>query len=379
MAKRDYYEVLGVDKSASQDDIKKAYRKLALKYHPARYPGDKSAEEKFKEATEAYEVLSDDKKRPLYDQYGFAGVDGMDQGGAQYSHAYQDFSDLFGGAGGGFSDIFDSIFGGGFGGSRSRSRGGPVTGASLRYDLHIGFKEAVYGTSTDIHFRHNETCEACHGSGGAAGSSKKTCSTCNGTGQIRQGNGFFTIQQTCPKCGGKGTTIDKPCPSCRGSGIQEKSKMMSLKIPAGTDNGKRIVIPGQGDVGENGGPAGDLVVIIHVDSHTMFERSGQDLYCAVPISMTQAALGCDIEIESLNGKKVLIKIPSGTSNGKLLRVRGEGVPSASGLKNGDLYVKIMVQIPQHLSSKQRDLLKAFMDIENPTENPKLMPLSQLER
>ncbi|MBO4858001.1 MAG: molecular chaperone DnaJ [Treponema sp.] len=379
MAKRDYYEVLGVDKSASQDDIKKAYRKLAVKYHPDRNPGDKSAEEKFKEATEAYEVLSDDKKRPLYDQYGFAGVDGMDQGGAQYSHAYQDFSDLFGGAGGGFSDIFDSIFGGGFGGSRSRSRGGPVTGASLRYDLHIGFKEAVYGTSTDIHFRHNETCEACHGSGGAAGSSKKTCTTCNGTGQIRQGNGFFTIQQTCPKCGGKGTTIDKPCPSCRGSGIQEKSKMMSLKIPAGTDNGKRIVIPGQGDVGENGGPAGDLVVVIHVDAHTLFERSGQDLYCAVPISMTQAALGCDIEIESLNGKKVLIKIPAGTSNGKLLRVRGEGVPSTSGLKNGDLYVKIMVQIPQHLSSKQRDLLKSFMDIENPTENPKLMPLSQLER
>ena len=379
MAKRDYYEVLGVDKSASQDDIKKAYRKLAVKYHPDRNPGDKSAEEKFKEATEAYEVLSDDKKRPLYDQYGFAGVDGMDQGGAQYSHAYQDFSDLFGGAGGGFSDIFDSIFGGGFGGSRNRSRGGPVTGASLRYDLHIGFKEAVYGTSTDIHFRHNETCEACHGSGGAAGSSKKTCTTCNGTGQIRQGNGFFTIQQTCPKCGGKGTTIDKPCPSCRGSGIQEKSKMMSLKIPAGTDNGKRIVIPGQGDVGENGGPAGDLVVVIHVDAHTLFERSGQDLYCAVPISMTQAALGCDIEIESLNGKKVLIKIPAGTSNGKLLRVRGEGVPSTSGLKNGDLYVKIMVQIPQHLSSKQRDLLKSFMDIENPTENPKLMPLSQLER
>ena len=169
------------------------------------------------------------------------------------------------------------------------------------------------------------------------------------------------------------------CPSCRGSGIQEKSKMMSLKIPAGTDNGKRIVIPGQGDVGENGGPAGDLVVVIHVDAHTLFERSGQDLYCAVPISMTQAALGCDIEIESLNGKKVLIKIPAGTSNGKLLRVRGEGVPSTSGLKNGDLYVKIMVQIPQHLSSKQRDLLKSFMDIENPTENPKLMPLSQLER
>ena len=379
MAKRDYYEVLGVDKSASQDDIKKAYRKLAVKYHPDRNPGDKAAEEKFKEATEAYEVLSDDKKRPLYDQYGFAGVDGMDQGGPQFSHAYQDFSDLFGGAGGGFSDIFESIFGSGFGGSRSRSRGGPVTGASLRYDMHIGFKEAVYGTSTDIHFRHNETCEACHGTGGAPGSSKKTCTTCNGAGQIRQGNGFFTIQQTCPKCGGKGTVIDKPCPTCRGSGIQEKSKMMSLKIPAGTDNGKRIVIPGQGDAGENGGPAGDLVVIVHVDSHPLFERSGQDLYYAVPISMSQATLGCDIEIEALNGKKVLIKIPSGTSNGKLLRVRGEGVPTSGGLRNGDLYVKIMVQIPQHLSSKQKDLLKAFMELENPTENPKLMPLSQLEQ
>ena len=380
MAKRDYYEVLGVEKSASQDDIKKAYRKLAVKYHPDRNPGDKEAEDKFKEATEAYEVLSDDKKRPLYDQYGFAGVDGMDQGGGQYSHAYQDFSDIFGGAGGGFSDIFDSIFGGGFSsGSRSRQRGGPVTGASLRYDLHIGFKDAVYGTTADIHFKHNETCETCHGTGGAAGASKKTCPTCNGMGQVRQGNGFFTIQQTCPKCGGKGTTIDKPCTSCRGSGIQEKAKMMSLKIPAGTDDGKRIVIHGQGDAGENGGPAGDLVVVIHVDSHNLFERSGQDLYCAVPISMTQATLGCDITIDSLNGKKVTIKIPSGTPNGKLLRIKGEGVPVANSSRTGDLYVKIMVQIPQHLSMKQKELLKAFMDLEKPEENPKLMTLSQLDR
>lgn len=380
MAKRDYYEVLGVEKSASQDDIKKSYRKLAVKYHPDRNPGDKEAEDKFKEATEAYEVLSDEKKRPLYDQYGFAGVDGMDQGGAQYSHAYQDFSDLFGGAGGGFSDIFDSIFGGGFGGSsRSRNRGGPVVGASLRYDLNIGFKEAVYGTTADIHFRHNETCDVCKGTGGAAGSSRKTCPTCNGAGQVRQGNGFFTIQQTCPKCGGKGSVIDKPCSNCRGSGIQEKNKMMSIKIPSGTDNGKRFVISGQGDTGENGGPAGDLIVIVHVDSHPLFERAEQDLYCAVPISMSQAALGCDIEIESLNGKRVLIKIPSGTSNGKLLRVKGEGVPYANSLKNGDLYVKVIVQTPQHLNSKQKDLLKSFMDIENPTTSPNLMPISQLER
>lgn len=381
MAKRDYYEVLGIEKSADQDTIKKAYRKLAVKYHPDRNPGDKEAEDKFKEATEAYEVLSDEEKRPIYDQYGFAGLDGMNGmgggGGAQYSHAFHDFSDLFGGAGGGFSDIFDSIFGGGS--SRSSRSSGPAAGSSLRYDLHIQFKDAVYGTSADIHFKHNEACSACHGSGGAAGSSKKTCSTCNGMGQVRQGNGFFTIQQTCPTCRGKGISIDKPCPSCRGTGIEEKNKMMSLKIPAGTDNGKRIVIPGLGDAGENGGPAGDLVVVLHVDSHPLFERDGQDLYCAVPISMAQAALGCDITINSLDGKKVTLKVPSGTSNGKLLRIKGEGVPISGSSRKGDLYIKLMVQIPQHLSSKQKDLLKAYMELENPPESPDLIPLSKLER
>lgn len=385
MAKRDYYEVLGIDKSADQDAIKKAYRKLAVKYHPDRNPGDKEAEDKFKEATEAYEVLSDEEKRPIYDQYGFAGLDGMGgggAGGAQYSHAFHDFSDLFGGAGGGFSDIFDSIFGGGFGGGSSarssRSRG-PAAGSSLRYNLNIKFKDAVYGTNADIHFKHNEACSDCHGTGGAPGSAKKTCPTCNGMGQVRQGNGFFTIQQTCPSCRGKGVTIDKPCSGCRGTGIQEKNKKISLKIPAGTDDGKRLVIPGQGDAGENGGPAGDLVVVINVDSHPLFERNGQDLYCAVPVSMAQAALGCDITIASLDDKKVTIKIPSGTSNGKLLRIKGEGVPVANSSRKGDLYVKLMVQIPQHLSSKQKDLLKAYMDLENPPENPDLIPLSKLDQ
>lgn len=379
MAKRDYYEVLGIEKSAGDDEIKKAYRKLAVKYHPDRNPGDKEAEEKFKEATEAYEVLSDEKKRPIYDQYGFAGLEGMGQGGgAQYSHAFHDFADLFGGSGGSFSDIFDSIFGGGFGGGSRRSSNAPSSGASLRYDLHIQFKDAVYGTNADIHFRHNEKCDACNGSGGAPGSSKKTCPTCGGVGQVRQGNGFFTIQQTCPTCRGKGVSIDKPCSSCRGTGIQEKSKQMSLKIPAGVDDGKRIVIRGQGDVGENGGVAGDLVVILHVAQHPLFERDGNDLYCAVPISMTQAALGCEISIDSLDNKKVVIKVPDGTSNGKLLRVKGEGVPNSSG-KKGDLYVKIMVQIPTKLSSKQKDLLKQFMEYENPSSNPKLINLSQLER
>lgn len=382
MAKRDYYEVLGVEKSADQEAIKKAYRKLAVKYHPDRNPGDKEAENKFREATEAYEVLSDEQKRPIYDQYGFAGLDGMGAGGGAgaggYSHAFHDFSDLFGGASGGFSDIFDSIFGGGFGGgSSSRGRSGPASGASLRYDLHIQFKDAVYGTSADIHFKHNEACDACKGTGGAAGSSKKTCPTCGGMGQIRQGTGFFQIQQTCPKCGGKGTTIDKPCPTCRGSGITEKSKQMSLKIPAGVDNGKRIVIRGMGDAGENGGPAGDLVVVLHVESHPFFERDGNDLYCAVPISIAQAALGCEITISALDGKKVTIKIPDGTENGKLLRIKGEGVPLTGSSRKGDLYVKVIVQVPTRLSGKQKDLLKQYLELENPPKEPNLINLSKL--
>lgn len=378
MAKRDYYEVLGVEKNADQDAIKKAYRKLAVKYHPDRNPGDKAAEEKFKEATEAYEVLSDDKKRPIYDQYGFAGLDGMGGAGAGgYSNAFRDFADLFGGMGGGMGDIFESIFGGGFGGSsRSRSNG-PSSGSSLRYDLNISFKDAVYGTSTEIHFKHNEACSTCNGTGGAPGSSRKTCTTCNGMGQVRQGNGFFSIQQTCPTCRGKGTMIDKPCTSCRGTGIQEKSKSMSLKIPCGVDNGKRIVIKGQGDAGANGGPSGDLIVVMHVDEHPLFERDGYDLYCAIPVSMAQAALGSEITINSLDDKKVTIKIPDGTANGKLLRIKGEGVPVSGSTRKGDLYVKIMVQIPTKLSSKEKDLLKQYLELENPPKQPELIPLNKL--
>ena len=380
MAKRDYYEVLGVEKSADQEAIKKAYRKLAVKYHPDRNPGDKEAEDKFKEATEAYEVLSDEKKRPLYDQYGFAGVEGMNQGGgAQYSHAFQDFSDLFGGAGGGFSDIFDSIFGGGFSGGSSRSRGGPSSGSSLRYDLNIQFKDAVYGTQATIRFKHNEVCSECHGSGAAAGASKKTCPTCHGIGQVRQGNGFFTIQQTCPTCRGKGTSIDKPCAYCRGTGIQEKNKSMSLNIPAGTSHGKRIVITGQGDAGENGGPAGDLVIVIHVENHQYFERDGNDLYCAIPISMSQAALGCEITVVGLDGKKIDIKVPEGTQNGKLLRVKNEGVPFTNSSKKGDLYIQVQVEVPTKLNSNQKDLLKQFMEIENPKKEPGLISLAKLNQ
>ncbi len=382
MAKRDYYEVLGIQKGASTDEIKKAYRKLAVKYHPDRNPGDKDAEEKFREATEAYEVLSDEKKRPIYDQYGFAGLDGMDGsggGGAQYSHAFHDFSDLFGGMGGGFGDIFDNLFGGGSSrGRSSRGRTGPKEGASLRYDLNIPFKDAVFGTKSEIHFRHNEACDACKGSGCAEGGSRKTCPTCNGLGQIQRSSGFFAVSQTCPTCRGSGTTIDKPCSFCRGTGVVEKSKKITLTIPQGVDNGKRIAIPKQGDAGENGGPAGDLIVILHVESHPYFERDGQDLYCAVPISFTQAVLGSSITIDSLDGKKIQIPIKEGTSNGVMLRIKGEGVPVTGSTRRGDLYVKILVQIPSKVNPKQKELLKQYMELENPSVTPNLIKISSLE-
>jgi molecular chaperone DnaJ len=379
--KRDYYEVLGVEKSASIDEIKKAYRKLAVKYHPDRNPGDKAAEEKFREATEAYEVLSDEKKRPLYDQYGFAGVEGADQaGGAQYSHAFHDFSDLFGGMGGGFGDIFDNLFGGGFGGSSSsRSQNGPAEGSSLRYDLDISFRDAVFGTKAEIRFKHNEVCDSCHGTGGAAGASRKTCPTCQGTGQVQRSAGFFAVRQTCPTCHGTGTVIDRPCSLCHGTGVQEKSKMMTLSIPAGVDNGKRIAIPHQGDTGANGGPAGDLIVVIHVEEDRYFERDNQDLYCAVSLTMAQAALGADISVPSLDGKQINLKIPAGTPNGKLLRIKGEGVPFTGSTHRGDLYVKIVVQIPSRLSAQEKALLEQYLKLENATTSPQLIPLSSLNR
>ena len=376
MSKRDYYEVLGVEKSASEDEIKRAYRKLAVKYHPDKNPGDKEAEQKFREATEAYEILSDEQKRPIYDQYGFAGLDGMGQGGGGgYSHAFNDFSDLFGGMGGGFGDIFENLFGGG-GGSSRRKSSGPQPGASLRYDLQLGFRDAIYGTKAEIHFKHAEACDVCHGTGGTG---KKSCPTCHGVGQVVSGNGFFRMQQTCPKCQGKGEVIDNPCSACRGTGLQNKNKTVSLTIPAGVDTGKRITIPRQGDSGANGGPAGDLIVVIHVEEHPYFERDGQDLYCAVPVSIAQAALGCDITITALDGKKIELKVAPGTSNGKLLRIKGEGVPFTGTTRKGDLYVKIMVKVPQKLSSEQKKLLQQYLEAENPTTSPDLIKLNELNK
>ncbi|MBO5137232.1 MAG: molecular chaperone DnaJ [Spirochaetaceae bacterium] len=372
MAKRDYYEVLGVQKGASKDEIKKGYRKLAVQYHPDKNPGDKVAEEKFKEATEAYEILSDDQKRQIYDQYGFAGLEGMGGGGASggFSHAFNDFSDLFGDFGG----MFENLFGGG---SRRRSAESSGQGASLRYDLEISFQEAVYGTEKQIQFQHNETCDSCHGTGGENGSKRKTCATCQGTGQIRRSSGFFSIAQPCHTCQGTGSVIDNPCKACGGTGLQQKRKKVSIKIPAGVDNGKRITIPRQGDAGRNGGSAGDLIVVLHVLPHQYFERDGNDLYCAVPISISQATLGSEIYVTALDGKKLKLKIPAGTQNGKLLRLRDEGVPVTGSNRKGDLYIKILIQVPEKLSSKQRGLLEEFSKLEGATDSPQPIALSSI--
>lgn len=372
MAKRDYYEVLGIQKGASKDDIKKAYRKLAIQYHPDKNPGDKAAEEKFKEATEAYEVLSDDQKKSAYDQFGFAGVEGMGGGGHDYSSAFRDFEDIFGD----FSGIFDSFFGGA-GGRRQSSRGGAQQGSNLRYDIEIPFQDAVFGTKVEIQYSRNEGCSACHGSGAAGGAGRKVCPTCAGSGQVRRSQGFFSIASPCSTCGGEGFVIDNPCRECGGTGTQKKRQKIAVTIPAGIEDGKRVVISNQGDVGPNGGPYGDLYVFIRVKPHEHFERDGLNLYCAVPISMTQAALGCDLQVATLDGKRIKVKIPAGMQNGKMLRIREEGIPS--GGRRGDLYVKVVVQIPSKLSKRGKELLEELSKIEGEVEAPKPIPLSELSR
>lgn len=378
MAKRDYYEVLGVGKTAQKDEVKKAYRKLAIKFHPDKNPDNKEAENKFKEATEAYEVLSDEKKRQAYDQYGFAGVDNM-AGGHDYSNVYKDFEDIFSGFGD-VGSIFDSFFGGGSG----RSRGGRSKaeyahrGSDLRYNLRIPFKEAVFGTKVEISYTKEGSCPECKGSGAEAGSSRKGCGTCNGSGQVRRNSGFFSIASTCPTCHGEGQVIEKPCGSCSGSGVQRKNQKIKVKIPAGVDPGKRISIPGQGDAGKNGGPAGDLYVYIDVKPHEYFERDSFDLYTMIPISMTQAALGAEIFVKTLDEKKIKVKVPSGTQTDKVLRIKGEGVPHLHNENyRGDLYLRLRVSIPSKLSRKEKDLLTQFADSQGEDDNPKPVKLSSL--
>ena len=369
MAKRDYYEVLGVPKGASKDEIKKAYRKLAIKYHPDKNPGDKEAEEKFKEATEAYEVLADDKKRQAYDQFGFAGVEGMGGGSYQdYSNIFRDFEDIFGD----FSGFFDSFFGGGRRRRSSYTRASAQRGSDLRYDLEIPFLDAVFGTQVEISFTRNEACPACHGTGTESGSGRKICPTCGGSGQVRRSSGFFSIATTCPTCNGEGEIIENPCKVCGGTGLVRKKKKLKVKIPAGIENGKRISIPGQGDSGVNGGPPGDLYVYIHVLPHDYFERDGYDVYCAIPISITQAALGSEILVPTLEGKRARVKIPPGTQTGKMLRLKNEGIPHLhNSHRRGDMYIKLIVQVPTKLSPRAKELLKELASVngENPSPNP----------
>jgi molecular chaperone DnaJ len=375
MAKRDYYEVLGVQKNASKDDVKKAYRKLAIQYHPDKNPGNKEAEEKFKEATEAYEILGDDQKRQSYDQFGFAGVEGMAGGQQDYSQMFRGFEDIFGDLGG-FGSIFDSVFGGGSrrsGGGHSGARGG----ANLRYDIEIPFKDSIFGTKVEIQYSRNDSCPTCKGSGASNGSGRKTCPTCQGSGQVRHSQGFFSVASTCPSCSGEGYIIESPCKDCGGSGTQKKRQKIMVTIPAGVEDGKRVVIPRQGDAGSNGGPTGDLYVFIRVKAHEYFERQDLDLYCAVPISITQAALGAEIQVSTLDGKTIKVKMPAGIQTGNLLRIRSEGVPS--GGRRGDLYIKLMIQVPIKLSKRGRELMEELSKVEGENASPKPIALSDLSR
>lgn len=344
MSKRDYYEVLGVDKGVSEKDLKKAYRRVAMKYHPDRNPDDKEAEDKFKEASEAYEVLSDSQKRAAYDQFGHAGVEG--QGGMGGGQGFGNFSDIFG-------DVFGDIFGGGGG---QRGRGGPARGADLRYTLDLSLEDAVKGTSVKIRVPTLVSCETCSGSGAKPGTSPVTCTTCGGVGQVRMQQGFFSVQQTCPNCRGKGTIISDPCVDCHGQGLIEETKTLSVKVPAGVDTGDRIRLAGEGEAGADGGPSGDLYVQVAVKEHPIFQRDGKNLYCEVPISFVDAALGGELDVPTLDGR-VKLKVPAETQTGKLFRLRGKGVTPVRGGSAGDLMCRVIVETPVNLSNKQKDLLK----------------------
>jgi len=377
MAKRDFYEVLGVQKNASREEIKKAYRQLAIRHHPDRNPGSKEAEEKFKEATEAYEILADDRKRATYDQYGFAGLNGMGQPTAQdFSTIFQGFEDIFGDV----SGIFDSFFGGGGSRRRSSSRGYGQRGSDLRYDMEISFLEAAFGVKKEVTYARAERCDACKGTGADKGSGRKLCPTCGGSGQVRRNSGFFSIASTCPSCNGEGEIIEKPCSECRGAGTVRRSRTITITIPAGIEDGKRLSLAGQGDAGANGAQDGDLYVFLRVQPHESFERDGKDVYCAIPISMTQAALGADIVVPTLDQKTVRVSIPPGTQNGRVLRLKGEGIPELhSSTRRGDMYIKIVVRIPTKLSAKARELLKELASANGEESNPHPIPLSEMKK
>lgn len=344
-AKRDYYEVLGVARTASEQEIKSSYRKLAMQYHPDRNPGNPDAEDKFKEASEAYSVLIDSEKRARYDQFGFAGLGNGGFGGFD-PNTFTDFSDIFG-------DLFSDFFGVNVGTGRGRTRA--QKGGDVRADLTLTFEEAAFGKKTEIKMRRHESCDQCKGSGAAPGKGLVTCSTCGGRGQVRYQQSFFSVARTCPNCGGMGRVISDPCTKCKGEGRLAKERTIEVSVPPGVEDGTRMRYQEQGDSGANGGPAGDLYVVLRVKPHPFFEREGKDLFCSIPISITQAALGTEITIPVLDGEHKL-KIPEGTQSGTVLRVRGKGLASLRGGGKGDLHIQLRVQTPIRLTKRQRELL-----------------------
>jgi molecular chaperone DnaJ len=348
--KRDYYEVLGVNRDVADEDIKKAYRKLAMKHHPDRNPDSKEAEERFKEAKEAYEVLSEPEKRRAYDAYGHAGVSQQMGGMGADAAGFGGFAEAFG-------DIFSDIFGGGQG----RGRSSVYRGADLRYNLEITLEQAARGTETKIRIPTMEPCETCHGSGAKPGTHPKTCETCHGAGTVRLSQGFFSIQQTCPTCHGSGKMVSDPCPTCRGAGRLKKHKTLAVKIPAGVDEGDRIRLSGEGEAGVNGGPPGDLYVVMHLKPHGVFQRDGDDLHCEMPVSFTLAALGGEIEIPTLDGS-AKIKVPAETQTGQVFRLRGKGIKGVRASYPGDLLCEVVIETPVRLTDRQKELLRELEDI-----------------
>lgn len=344
MAKRDYYEILGVSREADEKEIKRAYRKLAMKYHPDRNPDDEDADHKFKEASEAYEILSDSSKRAAYDQFGHAGVDGSAGGGFGGGGGGASFSDIFG-------DVFGDIFGGGRGGRNTR-------GADLRYTLELDLEEAVKGKTVQIRIPGHTECNTCDGSGAEKGSRPEACGTCNGMGQVRMQQGFFTVQQACPTCRGSGKIIKNPCKKCHGAGRIQEEKTLSVKVPPGVDTGDRIRLSGEGEMGVEGGPSGDLYVQVAVREHSIFTRDGRNLYCEVPISIVDASLGGELEVPTLDGR-VKLKIPPETQTGKLFRLRNKGVSPVRGGPSGDLLCRVAVETPVNLTKRQKELLEEF--------------------
>ncbi|MDC1212778.1 molecular chaperone DnaJ [Pelagibacteraceae bacterium] len=357
MAKRDCYDVLGVTKAASKDEVKKAYRKLALKYHPDKTKGDKPSEEKFKEASEAYHILSDDKRKANYDQFGHAAFEGAGSGGQGFGgFDTSSFSDIF-------EDFFGDFSGGGSSG-RSHSRGN-----DLRYDVSINLEDAYKGTEKNVKYTTYKSCSSCSGSGAAKGSKPVKCDYCSGRGKVRTNQGFFTVQQTCPQCNGYGETIGKPCSSCSGNGKVQANENVTVKIPKGVDDGTRIRVSGKGEAGSKGSSSGDLYLFISIDNHDIFKRSEENLYYELPISLTDAALGTSVEVPSIDGGRSKIKIPAGTQHGKQLRLKGKGMPVLRRNIFGDLYIRIITQVPASLSKRQKEILEEFNEIERIKPDP----------